>query len=88
MGSTIESLNIAQKKAKEHVDAEDVFHYIEQNPNCTQKDMETLGLRKSNLVKFLLQMTTGGRVKKSGLGVSGKPYTYAVDNTIPMEVHQ
>jgi RecA-family ATPase len=84
LGSTVASLEIAEKKSRERTDAEDVLHFIEQNPNCTQDDIiNGLHMSKIRLKTFLGHV--GASLDKTGSGVSGDPYRYAV-SPIPMEV--
>jgi RecA-family ATPase len=84
LGSTVASLEIAEKKSRERTGAEDVLHFIEHNSNCTQDDIiNGLHMSKIRLKTFL------GHIKaslgKTGSGVSGDPYRYSV-SPIPMEV--
>src|ERR1700674_4637272 len=54
LGSTVASLEIAEKKSRERTGAEDVLHFIEQNPNCTQNDIVSgLHISKNQLVAYL-----------------------------------
>lgn len=89
LGSTVESLRISHAKTKDSKDGEDVFHYIEQHPGCTQQDLsDNVAMKKVRLQQFLKELKKNEMIKLSGKGVARNPYRYTADTTVPMEVSQ
>lgn len=82
LSRTVESIKNEKQKTRETADAQDVLHFITQNPKCTQTDiMKGLHMRKQHVLKFLDEIGTEMLIK-GGAGLSGKPYTYSIS---PME---
>jgi RecA-family ATPase len=78
LGSTIENLKVAQKKATQQADGDDVFHFIEAHSGCTQTDiMKGLKMSKVQVLRYLESLGTE-MISRSGTGRSGRPFKYSV----------